>query len=271
MKKATFSTKAAVLVLSRSNDPHELYWHVFRLLAWAFLDQKNGKQPRSARNARHVGHIILSKRLHEHWRDVDSGSINEDLRKLLDEYRSFGGIKRGITTPTPRTLIQRYRKAEVETRIVFQIVDYLCRVEADGSFKKNKFTINFAKNLVREMQKPHDDERPHGESKISKIWEKYAPSAAVVYAAYKIMPHLGAAESPEQISRALREMSAEPQRVRRFIGTAAYAADVLDKTTVRKVFIKSFEAAPRERCSPEPFSDQEREAINNIDLKAPIP
>lgn len=271
MKKPRFSTKEAVRVLSQRNDPAELYWEVFRLLAWAFLDQKTGKQPRDARNARHVGHIILSKRLHGHWRDVENGSINDDLRKLLVMYRRFGGIKRGITTPTPRTLMQRFKKVEAETRIVFQIVDYLCRVKGDESLGGPKFTINFAKHFVEKVQNPPSDQKPYGNSKISKIWEKYAPSAAVVYAAYRMMPSLGNAESPKQISLWLREMSAEPHTVRRLIGYAAYAADVLAEMAVRKVFIKSFQVAPREQFSLEPFSIQERDAINNIDLNAPIP
>lgn len=270
MKMVGFSTKETVNVLSESNDPAELYWAVFRLLAWAFLDQKTGKQPRSARNARHVGHIIISKRLHENWQEIEKGSINDALRQLLIMFRKFGGIKRGITTPTPRTLMQRFTKIEAETRIVFEIVNYLCRVDADKSLDAKKFTINYAKEFVRQMQKPPSDKKPYGESKISKIWEKYAPSASVVYAAYLIMPSLGNAGSAEQISRWLREMSVEPDRVRYLIGYAGSAADVLAKTTVRKVFIKSFANAPRKKLPLDSFSAKEREVISAIDLNAPI-
>jgi hypothetical protein len=270
MKKVEFSTRETVRVLSESNDPAELYWAVFRLLAWAFLDQKTGKQQRGARNARHVSHILLSKRLHENWIEIEKGSINDALQQLLITYRTFGGIKRGIVTPTPRTLMQRFKKIEVETRIVFQIVSYLCRVKADESLDAKKFTINYAKEFVKKVQKPRSDKKPYGDSKISKIWEKYAPSAPVVYAAYRIMPTLGNAESPEQISLWLREMSVEHNRLRRLIGYAASAADVLAETTARKVFTKSFADAPREKFSLESFSEQEWEVISAIDLNAPI-
>jgi hypothetical protein len=78
MKRPKFGTKRAIRVLLESTDPDELYWELSRLLAWTFLDQKRGKKPRDAKNARHVGHIILSQRVHENWLDIEKGSINEN-------------------------------------------------------------------------------------------------------------------------------------------------------------------------------------------------
>lgn len=271
MKRPKFGTKKAIRVLLQSTDPDELYWELSRLLAWAFLDQKTGTRPRDAKNARHVGHIILSQRVHENCPDIEKGSINENVRQLLSAYKSFGGIKQGINTPTPRMLLQRFKKVEVETQFVFQVVDYLCRVEADGSLDKQKFTINFAKHFVEKMQKPAPGQKPYGLSKISKIWEKYAPSAQMIYATYVVMPMLGEIKSAKQMRLCLSNMSRDPSKVRSLIGYAAYAAAILAKTGARKVFTKSFKVANCEKPMLRQLSDEEKESIFRIDLQAPIP
>ena len=265
-----FSIRKAVNVLFTGDDPRELLWHLSRSLAWAFLDQKLGQQPRRARNAKHIGHIILSRWIHRRWSEMEKGQIDDDLRRLLEVYRRFGGLNRGVKTPTPRTLLTRFKKVESKTRFVSEIVNYLCRVDADGSVRKGTFTVDFAKLYVEKTQKKFVSNIVYGNSQISKIWEKYAPSAPLIYAVYQITPNLAGMERVEQISACLSNISMNPTQIRRLIGYASFAADVLAKTSVRKVFVKSFKEAGSVCPDLPPFSEAEKETISRIDKDAPI-
>ena len=81
-----FSVRKAITALSKSDDRREIRWRLSRALAWAFLDQKTQKKPRRAKNAQHVGQIILSQSIAEQWPDIKQGTSTAELRELVDAY-----------------------------------------------------------------------------------------------------------------------------------------------------------------------------------------
>ena len=233
-----FSVRKAITALSKSDDRREIRWHLSRALAWAFLDQKTQKKPRRAKNAQHVGQIILSQWMAEQWPDIKQGTSTAELRELVDAYELYGGVIGTLKTPAPRRLKRRFQKVLYETQFVSAIVLYLCRLDADPSADRTKLTIDIAKLFVENVQ-PDPKARKYGSSKISKIWEKYARSAALIFAVHQVFPRL----NQEDLLSVVTDTAKDLDQLRRLLGYASYGAGVLAKTDVRKAFTVSFQPA----------------------------
>jgi hypothetical protein len=245
--KSSFKVADAIEALASKKDPEILFFHLGRCLAWAFLDQQKGdrsKRKNRARNARHVGRILLGRKIHPIIVKSHNRRLSNTEKKLLAKFEAFGGIHGLLTTPTPDALVSTFRENEKYTRTVHQLVVYLCQAENIG-LPKNRRTIKAAtEHLIANVRG-----EAHSSSKITQAWEKYAPSAALIYAAYIFWPHISdccASESKsvsdltKLVRSSLKRLSESPDDVRRFIGYASYAAQVIRQTNISKAFTGSF-------------------------------
>ena len=156
------------------------------------------------------------------------------------------------------------KKTETRTRLVSEIVGYLCRVQQSADMTHEKFTVNFAKEFIRQQN------RYGGRSKISKDWERYARSAAFIYAAYQCFPKLAEFRNWRELWGELNQFAAQEDEVKKLIGYAAFAAQVLDRTHVRSSLTKPFLVADIVTPNLRQFDQNELRLLAEIDLKAPI-
>ncbi len=261
-----FKVKVAVQALAITTDSEARLWHLTRLLAWAFLDQPKTGGERS-KNAKRVGLMMLTCQVERQWSAIQNGERSETLTTLLGRYQDFGGVKKTVTCPTPRALFLRFiQKVETRTRVVSEIVEYLCRVQQQPDMTPEKFTVNFAKEFIR--RRPQN---PYGKSsKISKDWERYARSAAIIYAAYRCFPKLAEFRTWRELWRELNRFASQQSEVKQLVGYAAYAAGVLSQTKVRNSFTRSFLVADAVAPVLQQFDQNELQLLAGIDLKAPI-
>jgi len=89
----------------------------------------------------------------------------------------------------------------------------------------DKFQIESAKLFVEQ----NFLKGSYGESKISKIWEKYRRAAPYIFASYPMVRALSRMETVEEVVDGLKRVTSNQQRLTRFVGVAAYAADILDR------------------------------------------
>jgi hypothetical protein len=70
------------------------------------------------------------------------------------------------------------KRANRELGYVYKIIDYMCRYRAHIGDDEN-LSIDSAKSFIE-----LSEEKGHGLSKISKIWEKYKNAAPYIFASY---------------------------------------------------------------------------------------
>ncbi len=257
-----FKVKVAIQALDTA--PETRLWHLTRLLAWAFLDQPR-YEGETSKNAKRVGLMMLACQIERHWSAIEKGERSETLTTLHGNYRKFGGMKKTVTCPSPGALFRRFtRKIERRTRLVAEIVEYLCRVQQWPEMTEEKFTVNFAKEFLGKQN------RYGGRSKISKDWERYARSAAFIYAAYQCFPKLAEFRNWRELWGELNQFAAQEDEVKKLIGYAAFAAQVLDRTHVRSSLTKPFLVADIVTPNLRQFDQNELRLLAEIDLKAPI-
>ena len=210
--------------------------------------------------------MMLACQIERHWSAIEKGELNEALVTLLGHYRKFGGMKKTVTCPSPGALFRQFtrKKTETRTRLVSEIVGYLCRVRQSADMTHEKFTVNFAKEFIRQQN------RYGGRSKISKDWERYARSAAFIYAAYQCFPKLAEFRNWRELWGELNQFAAQEDEVKKLIGYAAFAAQVLDRTHVRSSLTKPFLVADIVTPNLRQFDQNELRLLAEIDLKAPI-
>ena len=127
------------------------------------------------------------------------------------------------------------------------------------------FSIESAKVFIE-----NSEERGYGVSKISKIWEKYKSAAPYIFASYPFFRHgLQNAFTPEEIMDWLENFTSNQRHLDRFVGRAAYAADILagKARNVRKSDFKDVERVTPPMVA---FTSDEMDIIASINRHAPI-
>jgi hypothetical protein len=131
-----------------------------------------------------------------------------------------------------------------------------------------KYNIESAKTYVELCG--HEGEKTYGASKISKIWEKYKNAAPYIFASYRFFSfRLRGKISPDKVLHWLEMFASDQERLTRFVGRAAYAADILTghARNVRQQDLEGIErVAPRMRS----FTDEELDIISSIDRKVSV-
>ena len=113
--------------------------------------------------------------------------------------------------------------------------------------------------------------KPYKVSKIEKIWLQYKNAAPYIFAFYGYLRGLRReVGSPKLILNSLEEFASDERRLKKLIGRAAYAADVLTGLA-RDVRVGDFDNIERAAPPLRSFSTIEMALIDNIDRNAPIP
>src|ERR1700687_458086 len=185
MNIKSFGPRDSVKILDKDFESDAAFlktWALARLWGWSILDQPpvrrrpqaSGTRFRS-RNARQVGHIILALLLDQHL--ARSRENESELRLMLGLVRECGGFSAGHHGPGARALLRNAKKSAIELQYVYLITQFMCRYHKylpDG----DKFQIESAKLFVEQ----NFLKGSYGESKISKIWEKYRRAAPYIFA-----------------------------------------------------------------------------------------
>jgi hypothetical protein len=268
------------LVATKPKDPRFMNVLVLaQLLGWMVLDQRPGQRKKSSsaesgseaqarlnlvRNALHVGNYVLAQLLRRQRGLKEQDETTMALKELLEARGGVGGY---VWMRGSLDLYNDAQKAERELHYVYWIVSYLCRCkkyELDAS----KFNIETAKEFLAKLA---PEKKPYKVSRIEKIWLQYKNAAPYIFAFYGYLRGLRReVVSPRLILNLLEKFASDERRVKRLIGRAAYAADVLTGLA-RDVRINDFSDIARSAPPLRSFSTIEMAVIDNIDRNAPIP
>jgi hypothetical protein len=245
-------------------------WTLARLLAWMILDQPPRKTKRGTRrlrraNANHAGLVVLALLLHLRYHA--NSKTDETLKQMFLLWLKCDGFSACFQRWGGKALLSRAQKANRELQCVFRIVDYMCRYACWRGEHKNdpNFTIQSAKYFVEKFYQ----EEGMGESKISKIWEKYKQAAPYIFAADMFVVHLVNISTIQELIDALQKIARDQACLTRFIGEAAYAADVLSRKA-RNIRRRDFRNITRVTPKIRPFSEDQLMVIDSIDRNAAI-
>ena len=108
-----------------------------------------------------------------------------------------------------------------------------------------------------------------GPSKISKVWEQSKHAAPYIFASYSMVRALSRTETVEEVVDGLKQVTSNQQRLARFIGVAAYAADILN-LQARNIRVSDFRKITRVAPPLRQFDENELACINCIDRKVAI-
>jgi hypothetical protein len=267
------------LVATKPKDP----WFVkvlvlAQLLGWMVLDQRPGQRwnkdpendsavhgPRvSVRYAHEVGNYVLAQLLRRQRGLKKQDETTMALKELLEARGGVGGY---VWMRGSLDLYNDAQKAERELHYVYLILSYLCRCkkyELDAS----KFNIETAKEF---LAKRAPERKPYKVSRIEKIWLRYKNAAPYIFAFYGFLRELRReVVSPRLILNSLQKIASDERRLKKLIGRAAYAADVLSGLA-RDVRMTDFKDIARATPPLRPFSPLEKAVIDNVDRNAPIP
>jgi hypothetical protein len=250
-----------------------------QLLAWVILDQRPGQRTKKSstesgsavqghpilvRNALYVGNHALALLLYRQRKLKKQDETTRVLNELLEARGGVGGFAwvRGSYD-----LYNDARMAERELHYVFLIVSYLCRCKKH-QLDASKFNIESAKEFLAQRA---PEKRPYKVSKIEKIWLQYKNAAPYIFAFYGYLRGLREqVGSPRRVLNSIEKLASDDLRLKRLVGRAAYAADVLNKLA-RDVRISDFKDIARAEPPLRSFSTIEKTVIDKIDRKAPIP
>ncbi len=272
MNVKRFRPRDSVKILNeepRSDAAFFKTWALARLLGWSILDQRGRRRPQASgtrfrsRNARQVGHITLNYLLDRHLGEPYAGSRKNDpvLPQMLSLVRECGGFSGGLRGPGARALLRRAKKSVKELQYVYLITQFMCRYhkyQPDGE----KFQIESAKlfveqNFLRGL---------YGASKISKVWEKNKRAAPYIFASFSMVRALSRMKTVEEVIDGLKRVTSNQQRLTRFVGIAAYAADIL-ALQAHNIRVLDFRNITRVAPPLRQFDEEELACINSIDRK----
>jgi hypothetical protein len=276
MKIKRFRPRQSVRILDKDLENEASFlktWALGRLLGWSILDQPPERQRSQAsrtrfrsRNARQVGHIILSHLLDQRLYQPDAGSRKDDpvLLLMMGVVRECGGFSVGLHGPGARALLRKAKKSAIELRYVHLITQFMCRYDKyqpDG----DKFQIASARLFVEQ----NFLEGPYGASMISKIWEKYKHAAPYIFASYSMVRALSRLKKVDEVIEGLKRATSNQQRMTRILGVAAHAADILD-LQAHNIPVSDFRNIARVAPYLRDFNEDELACINSIDRKGAI-
>lgn len=244
------------------------------LLSWMALDQKKGQRkinpakggynrPRfSSRHASLARNVVIASLLHRQHQASSKKRNAALIFELLGIFWKSDGFGLFLQSPrSPKRWLSRLQKAEKTAALMYEIILYLCRYHEYGDDPK-RGGVEYAKAFVA----PRSDVKPRT---LGQYWEINKQAAPYIFAFYKPLFQVAKeASSVTELVDFFSEMSANQSRLDRLLGNAAYAADVLVGLKVRNVRKKDFEAVRRVKPKLAPFSEQERHAITDIDIRA---
>jgi hypothetical protein len=284
MDLAKFRPGEAVAIIAGVPEETEVFlrvWALAGLLTWAILDQRPGmtrKEKRSkirTTNAKQAGRVTLSYLLHRNLKNFlvqKAASIDQETQDICTLFLKYEGLVVGFKGLSGEDIIDELKRSVVELEYVYSIVDYLCRYK-DYDGDAVWFNIETAKDFVRLSIKKDlvKVKRAYGDSKISKIWERYSAAAPYIYGLYPLFSRLIRNLISTQNAVTLLEKLASKQKLLMGLaGRAAYAADIL-VGKARKVRQRDFRVIPRVRPPIRKFTAEELSIIHSINRKGAIP
>jgi hypothetical protein len=276
MKIKRFKPRQSVKILNKDPESDAAFlktWALARLLGWSILDQTPRRQRPQAsrtsfrsRNARQVGHIILAHLLDQRVDEVHSESRKNDpvLPLMICLVRECGGFSVGLHGPGANILLRKAKKSAIELQYVYLITQFMCRYRKylpDG----DKFQIASAKLFVEQ----NFLKGPYGPSKISQIWEQYKHAAPYIFAGFSMVRKLSRMKKLEEAVEGLKWVTSNQQRLARFLGVAAHAADILD-IQAHNIRVSDFRNITRVAPRLRQFNEVELACINSISRKEAI-
>lgn len=236
----TFKVRRTMKALNTKRAAHVLCFHLTRSLVWAFLDQAPGD--RSSRrkktiNARYAGALALADRAQiSIERLAKTGRQPADEIDFLKEFINVGGIRALTSGESSNSLCDEFSRQEKNTRIVFRVVEYVCRA-MDAGFPDRECSITAAQKFILERR---DVGLAFSKSAITQAWERYAPGAALIFAAYTYWPDLSSNWQAAKFKYCFERLSKNKTEMQKFLGYVGYAAVALSRTQTDKAFTRSF-------------------------------
>ncbi len=287
LKLDRFRPRKAVALLESSLEAQLAFlqpWALAQLLAWSVLDQQSGERSAKSekisarpkirtRNALRAGLItlalLLDSRLERRERSVSQGK-DDVFKVMLNLLLKNGGFAAFVEGKGATTLLRDAKDTSRKLGYVYRIVDYMCRYRKYEmkSVKDPNFSIESAGIFVENWG---HEEKTFGPSKIQQIWLQYKNSAPYIFSVCSFC-----SAPPDQTNSIhgafdwLQDFCQDQERLTRFVGRAAYAADVLSSSRVRNVRRRDFKDVERVDPGLLPFTEEEKATIDNIDRKAPI-
>lgn len=248
------------------------------LIAWACLGQTKRKKSKReegsdkrkrlirTRTALRARQLVVAKLID---RELATRTNDEVLEFLLAVMVTSGGFSALATGQSSDDIVMDLIEIGPELKYVQEIVRYLVRYQLQPIGSAHG-AIQDAKEFVRIFQSNLGCQSNYGASKIGKIWEKFAPAAPYLFALFEekhvvIDDRLELDSAIEWICR----FATQQDRTMRFLGQAAWVADLLAKTS-RGQRVSDFKGIQRVQPSASPFTEQEQRKIAAIDHNSPI-
>jgi hypothetical protein len=277
-----FRPKTAVAILAdESSEKADLAVKAIalaELIAWSFLDQESRKKgkPKSPKKKRYIvtrtavrtRSVTAAMLLDRQIKQGVAADVGGPLVALILVTGGFAALANGRST---KATLRKIRKTDVQARYVSEIVRYLVRCQAEPGGTKHA-TIDNAKEFVGKLGSELGLV-PYKIRTITKFWETFAPAAPYIFALYQ-EPRFSpsSAKDPSFVLNWLTAFVSSTDRVRRLLGRAASALDLLQSSS-RLQRPSDFTNIPRQELVVRPFNQIERTAhdkIVNADPKAPI-
>lgn len=241
-------------------------WVLARLMAWMCLDQRRGTRKRTpqtvrTRDAKLAGHLALASLLDRRWQPGEFDKNDKTLQGLLLLFFTSGSFRLFMETPRgARGWLSRMGRSTQQLFYVHQIVRYLCRYEKSG-MDQSKFNIECAKKFIWKTK-----ETPEPRT-LGKYWETNKRAAPYIFAFYPfLVSAVERATSIDQFVDALEQLAIDQGLLIKFVGHAAFAADILAERA-RKVRVRDFLRVERVEPPLEAFTAEEAQIVSLIEAQ----
>lgn len=282
--KKKFRLSDTIDELTNQEKTYKIQFHLWRLLAWAFLPpgEGNRKNLRRSKYAVVVGRMFLAKRCEKALARIAEPpfTLSDNDQKRIALFQAHGGLTQ-LMNHKPAYLLMGTALSEADwSLLAYSTVKQLIEIQREEG---KRVLINVAHERIRSGENP-DRLVIQSEQSMSQGWEKYAAGAAVIYAAYEYWPllrHHGqlgtfqkrlyskdeideAAEKKlkkeiRTICRLVRDLSADRAELNRFlwlIGRGAVALAKLPRTkAISKRFIHLADPQPEKHVKPNVCAD----------------
>ncbi len=267
-------------------------WALARLLAWALFDQHESQRvpeeeredraacrPFRPRYAYKAGQLYLWYYLDYFYRTYETSPYfrrmtTDEAVVALAWYFETAHVKKEITH-RGKTLssLHNDKSTRRDLLFVYHVMDFLVRATLSG--REDLCKVERARHFA-EKSEPMDEHL--SASGVEKAWNRYRDAAPYIYAFYPklyfVDSQAGSFAETKKISEedwiSRIALLAERSTLEECLGHAAFAADVLVKTTTRVVRDNDFETVARKEPVWRDFDAAELFLINTFTKTAPI-
>lgn len=216
---------------------------------------------------------------HEADNVLMSGSNPPDDETLVRLLLYMGGLRSLSVNPSGKVFLSKISKNQAKIEAIYLLVDFLLRTRHYSG--ERRIVLEDAYEYVAAWSKSSASHNELGTRlnltplkprTVLEYWRQLRAAAPIVYATRRHFPHIATYKNFTELVTDLHKLCIDRETRNRFLGEAAFAADVLNELA-KDFSSKAYKKIVRVAPDAQPFRDFELEIINSIDrsgsLEAP--